>query len=158
MSRTRGRRPDARARNPMAIRMASLYGVPRLAARPGETSAHGLGRSELTTRGRGPDMSLHLTAATRVEPPSASENPAETLTGSCEPPVRSFLHVPKTLKSDIFLREFVDVKSQDSGWIRTSNPPVNRLTQVDYPVGSSWVLTQMGTCCYPVVGSELITD
>jgi hypothetical protein len=26
-----------------------------------------------------------------------------------------------------------------SGWIRTSNPPVNRLMQVQHRVGSSWV-------------------
>ena len=26
-----------------------------------------------------------------------------------------------------------------SGWIRTSNPPVNRLVQVGYRVDSSWV-------------------
>ena len=31
------------------------------------------------------------------------------------------------------------MKSGSSGWTRTSNPPVNRLTQVVYLVGSSWV-------------------
>jgi hypothetical protein len=31
------------------------------------------------------------------------------------------------------------VKAGSSGWIRTSNPPVNRLTQVVYVVGSSWI-------------------
>ena len=31
------------------------------------------------------------------------------------------------------------VKIGSSGWIRTSNPPVNSVAQVGYLVGSSWV-------------------
>jgi hypothetical protein len=49
-------------------------------------------------------------------------------------------------------------KIGSSGWIRTSNPPVNRLMQVVYPVGSSSVCLCLDGSCYPVFGSKLFTD
>jgi hypothetical protein len=49
-------------------------------------------------------------------------------------------------------------ESGSSGWIRTSNPPVNRLMQVTYLVGSSWVWLGWTPVSYPVFGNELITN
>jgi hypothetical protein len=45
-----------------------------------------------------------------------------------------------------------------SGWIRTSNPPVNRLMQVVYPVGSSMVYLTLDRRCSLVFGTKLFTD
>ena len=44
-----------------------------------------------------------------------------------------------------------------SGWIRTSNPPVNRLMQVVYLVGSSSVYLALDSPCCVVFGAELFT-
>jgi hypothetical protein len=45
-----------------------------------------------------------------------------------------------------------------SGWIRTSNPPINRLMQVVYLVGSSRVYLTLGTRFSLVFGNKLFTD
>ena len=45
-----------------------------------------------------------------------------------------------------------------SGWIRTSNPPVNRLMQVVFPGGSSWVYLILSRRCSLVFGNKLFTD
>jgi hypothetical protein len=49
-------------------------------------------------------------------------------------------------------------KIGSSGWIRTSNPPVNRLMQVVYPVGSSMVYLTLDRRCSLVFGTKLFTD
>src|SRR5437867_13390694 len=49
-------------------------------------------------------------------------------------------------------------KIGSSGWIRTSNPPVNSLMQVVYLVGSSMVYVSLGSRFSSVFGSKLFTD
>src|SRR5207253_4926551 len=45
-----------------------------------------------------------------------------------------------------------------SGWTRTNNPPVNRLMQVVYPVGSSMAYLNPRSWFSTVFGSKLFTD
>jgi hypothetical protein len=48
--------------------------------------------------------------------------------------------------------------SGSSGWIRTNNPPVNRLMRVVYPVGSPSVYLTLGPRFSLVFGRKLFTD
>src|SRR5438445_12795149 len=65
---------------------------------------------------------------------------------------------PETVMAWVASSQSFQAKAGSSGWIRTSNPPVNRLMQVVYPIGSSMVYLTPHGWYSPVFGSQLFTD